>query len=60
MNIVKLKHNLKKNEIPGFIKKGTFRYKLQSEAAIGDFLLKKVFLKISKVSQENTCFEVSF
>ena len=29
------------------------------EAATGGFLLKKVFLKFSKYSQENTCVRVS-
>ena len=31
-----------------------------SEAAIGGILRKKVFLKISKISQENTCASLFF
>ena len=33
---------------------------LQAEAAIGGVLLKKLLLKISQYSQENTCVGVSF
>ena len=33
---------------------------LELEAAIGGVLLKKVFLKMSQISQENTCVIVSF
>ena len=32
----------------------------QSEAATGGVLLKKVFLKTSQISQENSSFGVSF
>ena len=31
-----------------------------SDAAIGDVLWKKVFFKISQISRENNCAEVSF
>ena len=34
--------------------------KLESEAATGGVLWKKTFLKISQISQENTCVGISF
>ena len=44
-------------EVP---KSWQFPQKLFTQAATGGVLLKKVFLKISKTSQENTCVGVSF
>ena len=40
--------------------KEAVKVRLKSEAATKGVLLKKVFLKISKNSQENTCTRISF
>ena len=37
-----------------------FGSQINIEAATGSVLLKKVFLKISQILQENTCVRVSF
>ena len=44
-------------EVP---KSWQFSEKLFAEAATGGVSKKKVFLKISKISQEKNCVEVSF
>ena len=44
----------------GRSKRRNIQEKQQIEAASGGALYKKVFLKISQISQESVCFGVSF